>query len=186
MALVRLILRPAPCAAEFKDATSSFPFTMNPGAVIEPGIIPNTFIPAGVGPFRWTITSFPSTISFHAKLWWFSITAIGFSPIALRYLFMNSMMTGRGVISRKIHCQPIFHSFFSIQIKLCQVLCFAWQDSFLHSNLCVMRDATVATNPRLPLWRSKSTSDIGLHPCPTEVIQKGIDTNFFIAWIHSS
>ena len=52
IAAVRLILLPAPCEAEFTDASSPLPFTINPGAVIDPGIIPNTSFPAGVAPFR--------------------------------------------------------------------------------------------------------------------------------------
>jgi len=46
--------------ADRSDATSPRPRTMNPGAVIEPGMMPSTPLPAGVAPFRWTITSRPS------------------------------------------------------------------------------------------------------------------------------
>ncbi|MNT86687.1 hypothetical protein D3C72_2270040 [compost metagenome] len=49
--------RPAPCEAEFKLSAFPFPFTIKPGAVIEPGIIPNCPSPAGVAPFLCTIHS---------------------------------------------------------------------------------------------------------------------------------
>ena len=51
-AFVRLIFLPAPCEAELIEFSTPLPFTINPGAVIEPGIIPSTSFPAGVAPLR--------------------------------------------------------------------------------------------------------------------------------------
>ena len=42
LACVRLITRPAPCEAEFRDSGLPLPLTTKPGEAIEPGMIPNT------------------------------------------------------------------------------------------------------------------------------------------------
>jgi hypothetical protein len=65
---------------------NTLPRTKNPGAVIDPGMIPITPLPAGVAPFLCTITSSPFHISFQAK--WKEMTgkAILMSPFCFDYV----------------------------------------------------------------------------------------------------
>jgi hypothetical protein len=51
---------------------------------------------------------------------------------------MDAIVTGFCVFTCQVHSDPVFVSFFTIQVKPRQMLCFSWKLALTHRDVSVM------------------------------------------------
>ena len=136
--LCPVINRPAPWEAELTAAVSPFSFHTKPNCSHRTWNNTQYSLSRRCGTLPMCNDHFiPFPCSFHAKLWWFSARLEGFAQL-LADLIMDDMMTGWSILTCKVHCHPVFYSFFFIQSQPGMLLVSPGNRLFASSDLCIV------------------------------------------------